>query len=239
MVTQSCAARRHRAAPMAMTPISSSPPTRALPPFPTPPTRSRPRRANWLWRCFSPPAAAQGYDHKKMGIHRTRSVGKPSNAISRELGTDIQTVPFTACGVGDGRPVTSSGNGMLALAGRHGSSRLSITATSSSILHRIPAISHARAPAHVQPAAIELAGLRQVPDLRRAAACFSRSLKTIPLALEVRSLLDFSTTPQAAPFEVMTAILKARVDRALVCGGIGTYIRALGGKRRSGWRPRQ
>src|SRR5216683_611984 len=35
---------------------------------------------------------------------------------------------------------------------------------------------------------------------------FSRSLKTIPLALEVRALLDLDK-PQAAPFEVMTAIL--------------------------------
>src|SRR5216683_3019695 len=55
---------------------------------------------------------------------------------------------------------------------------------------------------------------------------FSRSLKTIPLALEVRALLDLDK-PQAAPFEVMTAILKARVD-LLWFGGIGTYIRTLG-----------
>ena len=53
---------------------------------------------------------------------------------------------------------------------------------------------------------------------------FSRSLKAIPLAPEVRSLLDLDK-PQATPFEVMTAILKARVD-LLWFGGIGTYIRA-------------
>jgi glutamate dehydrogenase len=55
---------------------------------------------------------------------------------------------------------------------------------------------------------------------------FSRSLKAIPLALEVRALLDLDK-PQATPFEVMTAILKARVD-LLWFGGIGTYIRASG-----------
>src|SRR5207245_1332567 len=55
---------------------------------------------------------------------------------------------------------------------------------------------------------------------------FSRSLKAIPLAPEVRALLDLDK-PQATPFEVMTAILKARVD-LLWFGGIGTYIRASG-----------
>jgi glutamate dehydrogenase len=55
---------------------------------------------------------------------------------------------------------------------------------------------------------------------------FSRSLKAIPLAPEVRNLLDLDK-PQATPFEVMTAILKARVD-LLWFGGIGTYIRASG-----------
>jgi glutamate dehydrogenase len=55
---------------------------------------------------------------------------------------------------------------------------------------------------------------------------FSRSLKAIPLALEVRALLDLDK-PQATPFEVMTAILMARVD-LLWFGGIGTYIRASG-----------
>ena len=55
---------------------------------------------------------------------------------------------------------------------------------------------------------------------------FSRSLKAIPLTPEVRTLLDLDK-PQATPFEVMTAILKARVD-LLWFGGIGTYIRASG-----------
>jgi len=55
---------------------------------------------------------------------------------------------------------------------------------------------------------------------------FSRSLKAIPLALEVRALLDLDK-PQATPSEVVTAILKARVD-LLWFGGIGTYIRAAG-----------
>jgi glutamate dehydrogenase len=55
---------------------------------------------------------------------------------------------------------------------------------------------------------------------------FSRSLKAIPLAPEVQVLLDLAK-PQATPFEIMRAILKARVD-LLWFGGIGTYIRASG-----------
>src|SRR5260370_10976684 len=54
---------------------------------------------------------------------------------------------------------------------------------------------------------------------------FSRSLKAIPLAPEVRALLDLDK-PQAAPFEVMTAILKARVD-LLWLGHIANLIVAF------------
>ena len=53
---------------------------------------------------------------------------------------------------------------------------------------------------------------------------FSRSLKAIPLSVEMRKLLDLDK-PQATPFEVMSAILKARAD-LLWFGGIGTYIRS-------------
>src|SRR6202030_755619 len=53
---------------------------------------------------------------------------------------------------------------------------------------------------------------------------FRRAAKAIPLSPEVRRLLDLDW-PQAAPFEVMNAILKARTD-LLWFGGIGTYIRS-------------
>jgi len=103
-------------------------------------------------------------------------------------------------------------------------SRLSITATSSSIPHRT-GHQPCRAPAHVQPAAVELAGLQQVADLA-GGACSRVCSRQSPLALEVRALLDLDK-PQATPSEVVTAILKARVD-LLWFGGIGTYIRASG-----------
>jgi len=58
---------------------------------------------------------------------------------------------------------------------------------------------------------------------------FSRSLKAIPLALEVRALLDLDK-PQATPSEVVTAILKARGRPALVWRHRHLYPRC-GGKR--------
>ena len=53
---------------------------------------------------------------------------------------------------------------------------------------------------------------------------FSRSLKSIRLSPQVRALLDIDKA-QATPAEVMTAILRARVD-LLWFGGIGTYVKA-------------
>jgi glutamate dehydrogenase len=53
---------------------------------------------------------------------------------------------------------------------------------------------------------------------------FSRQAKSIPLSTEIRALLDLDRA-EVSPPELMTAILKARVD-LLWFGGIGTYIRA-------------
>jgi glutamate dehydrogenase len=60
--------------------------------------------------------------------------------------------------------------------------------------------------------------------ISRGGGIFPRSLKAIALTAEMRALLDLDQD-SATPQEVMTAILKARVD-LLWFGGIGTYIRA-------------
>ena len=60
--------------------------------------------------------------------------------------------------------------------------------------------------------------------ISKAAGCFSRQAKSIPLTPEMRALLDLDQ-PKATPFELMRAILKMRVD-LLWFGGIGTYVRA-------------
>ncbi|MGB6311369.1 MAG: NAD-glutamate dehydrogenase domain-containing protein, partial [Pseudolabrys sp.] len=141
----------------------------------------------------------------------------------RELGTDIQTVPFTAAGVGD-MSGDVFGNGMLLSP---------VTKLVAAFDHRDifidpspdPAVSHAE---RLRMFNLPRSSWQDYNKslISQGGGVFSRSLKAIPLALEVRALLDLDK-PQATPFEVMTAILKARVD-LLWFGGIGTYIRASG-----------
>jgi glutamate dehydrogenase len=178
-------------------------------------------KGHWLGDAFAS-GGSQGYDHKRMGI-TARGAWEAVKRHFRELGTDIQTVPFTAAGVGD-MSGDVFGNGMLLSPA---------TRLVAAFDHRDifidpspdPAISHA-----------ERQRMFNLPRsswqdydkslISRGGGVFSRSLKAIPLAPEVRVLLDLDK-PQATPFEVMTAILKARID-LLWFGGIGTYIRASG-----------
>ncbi|MDX3810223.1 MAG: NAD-glutamate dehydrogenase, partial [Bosea sp. (in: a-proteobacteria)] len=60
--------------------------------------------------------------------------------------------------------------------------------------------------------------------ISKGGGIFSRQSKSIPLSAELRALLDIDKA-EVSPPELMTAILKARVD-LLWFGGIGTYIRA-------------
>ena len=152
--------------PCAMTatiPISSSPPTRAPPPSPTSPTQSRPRSSHWLGDAFAS-GGSQGYDHKKMGI-TARGAWEAVKRHFREIGTDIQTDAVHRC-----RRRRHVGRRLrqrhAAVAGDEARRGL----RSSRHLHRSLARSRdqpCRAPAPVRPAAIELAGLRQVADLAR------------------------------------------------------------------------
>jgi glutamate dehydrogenase len=178
-------------------------------------------KGHWLGDAFAS-GGSQGYDHKTMGI-TARGAWEAVKRHFREFGTDIQTMPFTAAGVGD-MSGDVFGNGMLLSP---------VTRLVAAFDHRDifidpmpdPAISHAER--------------RHMFDLPRSSwqdynqslisqggGVFSRSLKAIPLTPEMRTLLDLDK-PQATPFEVMTAILKARVD-LLWFGGIGSYIRASG-----------
>ena len=176
---------------------------------------------HWLGDAFAS-GGSQGYDHKKMGI-TARGAWEAVKRHFRELGTDIQTVPFTAAGVGD-MSGDVFGNGMLLSP---------VTRLVAAFDHRDIFIDPLPDPA------ISFAERLRMFNLPRSSwqdydkslisqggGVFSRSLKAIPLALEVRALLDLDK-PQATPFEVMTAILTARVD-LLWFGGIGTYIRASG-----------
>ena len=174
---------------------------------------------HWLGDAFAS-GGSQGYDHKKMGI-TARGAWEAVKRHFRELGTDIQTTPFTVVGVGD-MSGDVFGNGMLLSPA---------TKLVAAFDHRDIFIDPSPDPAS------SFAERKRLFDLSRSSwqdynkalistggGVFSRSLKAIPLAPEVRTLLDLDK-PQATPFEVMTAILKARAD-LLWFGGIGTYIRA-------------
>lgn len=178
-------------------------------------------KSHWLGDAFAS-GGSQGYDHKKIGI-TARGAWEAVKRHFRELGTDIQTVPFTAAGVGD-MSGDVFGNGMLLSPA---------TRLVAAFDHRDifidpspdPAISHAE---RLRMFNLPRSSWQDYNKslISQGGGVFSRSLKAIPLALEVRALLDLDK-PQATPFEVMTAILKARID-LLWFGGIGTYIRASG-----------
>ncbi|MBR1197826.1 NAD-glutamate dehydrogenase [Bradyrhizobium sp. AUGA SZCCT0274] len=176
---------------------------------------------HWLGDAFAS-GGSQGYDHKKMGI-TARGAWEAVKRHFRELGTDIQTMPFTAAGVGD-MSGDVFGNGMLLSPA---------TRLVAAFDHRDifidpspdPAVSHAE---RLRMFNLPRSSWQDYNKglISQGGGVFSRSLKAIALAPEVRSLLDLDK-PQATPFEVMTAILKARVD-LLWFGGIGSYIRASG-----------
>src|SRR6202045_3256619 len=67
-------------------------------------------KGHWLGDAFAS-GGSQGYDHKKMGI-TARGAWEAVKRHFREIDIDIQTTPFTVCGVGDMSGVVF-GNGML------------------------------------------------------------------------------------------------------------------------------
>jgi glutamate dehydrogenase len=178
-------------------------------------------KGHWLGDAFAS-GGSQGYDHKKMGI-TARGAWEAVERHFRELGTDIRTMPFTAAGVGD-MSGDVFGNGMLLSPA---------TRLVAAFDHRDIFIDPSPDPgiSHAERLRVFNLPRSSWQDYNKSlisvgGGVFSRSLKAIPLAPKVRVLLDLDK-PEATPFEVMRAILKARVD-LLWFGGIGTYIRASG-----------
>jgi len=174
---------------------------------------------HWLGDAFAS-GGSQGYDHKKMGI-TARGAWEAVKRHFREVDIDIQSTSFTVCGVGD-MSGDVFGNGMLL------SPMIKLVAAFD---HRDIFLDPAPDP---ERALAERRRLFALPrstwrdydgaKISEGGGIFSRAAKAIPLSPEVRRLLDLDR-PQAAPFEVMNAILKARTD-LLWFGGIGTYIRS-------------
>ncbi len=174
---------------------------------------------HWLGDAFAS-GGSQGYDHKKMGI-TARGAWEAVKRHFREIDIHIQTTPFTVAGVGD-MSGDVFGNGMLL----------------SPAIRLVAAFDHRDIFLDPDPdPATSLAERQRLFDLPRSSwqdydkslisaggGVFSRQAKSIPLSPALRDLLDI-TKAEVSPPELMTAILKSRVD-LLWFGGIGTYIRA-------------
>ena len=176
-------------------------------------------RGFWLGDAFASGGSA-GYDHKKMGI-TARGAWECVKRHFRELGTDIQSTPFTVAGIGD-MSGDVFGNGMLL----------------SRQIRLVAAFNHQHVFLDPEPDAArsfrERERLFRLPRsgwddydrraLSRGGGVFARSAKSIPLSAEAQRLLGIAA-PAATPVEVIRAILKLPVD-LLWNGGIGTYVKA-------------
>ena len=176
-------------------------------------------RGFWLGDAFASGGSA-GYDHKKMGI-TARGGWECVKRHFREMDIDIQTMPFTAAGVGD-MSGDVFGNGMLL----------------SPATKLVAAFDHRDIFIDPDPdPETSFAERQRLFDLERSSwqdydksklsqggGIFPRSSKSIAISDEIRALLGISVQ-EMTPNELLRAILKAEVD-LLWFGGIGTYIRS-------------
>ncbi len=175
----------------------------------------------WLGDAFASGGSA-GYDHKVMGI-TARGAWEAVKRHFRELGKDIQAEPFSVVGVGD-MSGDVFGNGMLL----------------STQTRLLAAFDHRHIFIDPDPdvakSFAERTRMFALPRsswddydrkaISKGGGVFARSLKSIPLTPEIRSLLSL-TGESVSPNDLMTAILKAPAE-LLYLGGIGTYVKARG-----------
>jgi glutamate dehydrogenase len=173
----------------------------------------------WLGDAFASGGSA-GYDHKAMGI-TARGAWELVKRHFRELGEDIQHSDFTVVGIGD-MAGDVFGNGMLL----------------SPHIRLVAAFNHQHIFLDPAPdAAASFAERRRLFALPRSSwadydksliskggGIFERSLKSIPLTLEIKALLTLDAG-SATPADLIRAMLRAPVD-LLWFGGIGTYVKA-------------
>ncbi|MDZ4741379.1 MAG: NAD-glutamate dehydrogenase [Alphaproteobacteria bacterium] len=173
----------------------------------------------WLADAFASGGSA-GYDHKKMGI-TARGAWETVKRHFREMGTDIQTTPFTVVGVGD-MSGDVFGNGMLL----------------SQATRLVAAFDHRDIFLDPDPdLAVSFTERQRIFNLPRSSwadydqakiskggGVYSRAMKLIPLSPEIRALTGL-TANHVEPTELMRALLRAPAD-LLWFGGIGTYVKS-------------
>ncbi len=173
----------------------------------------------WLRDAFAS-GGSMGYDHKKMGI-TARGVWESVKHHFQEMKIDIQTTNFTVIGIGD-MSGDVFGNGMLL--SRH--------------IKLVAAFNHMHIFLDPNPdpekSFLERERMFALPRsgwddydpmaISAGGGVFSRSVKSILLSPEIRSVLGIEKE-RMMPYELIQAILRAPVD-LLFNGGIGTYVKA-------------
>lgn len=176
-------------------------------------------RGFWLGDAFASGGSA-GYDHKKIGI-TARGAWECVKRHFRELGTDIQSQPFTVAGIGD-MSGDVFGNGMLL----------------SPKIKLVAAFNHAHIFLDPDPdmakSFAERARLFALPRsawsdynrklISRGGGIYERAAKSVRLSTEARAMLDVDSDT-LTPTELIRAILRMRAD-LLWNGGIGTYVKS-------------
>jgi glutamate dehydrogenase len=177
----------------------------------------------WLGDAFAS-GGSVGYDHKGMGI-TARGAWESVKRHFRELGVDTQTESFSVVGVGD-MSGDVFGNGMLL--SRH--------------IKLVGAFNHLHIFLDPDPdpesSYLERQRMFKLPRsswadyeaglISKGGGIFSRSLKSIDLTPEIRSVFGIDEdVASLTPNELISAMLRSPVD-LLWNGGIGTYVKASG-----------
>lgn len=174
----------------------------------------------WLDDAFAS-GGSDGYDHKKMAI-TAKGAWEAVKRHFRELfDRDIQSEDFTVAGIGD-MSGDVFGNGMLL------SKHIKLIAAFD---HRDIFIDPNPDPKTSYEERKRLFNMERSSwqdydrnKISKGGGVYSRKLKEINLSQEAAQAIGLDTET-AAPFEVIKAILKSKVD-LFWFGGIGTYVRA-------------
>ncbi|MHC8508070.1 MAG: NAD-glutamate dehydrogenase [Rhodospirillales bacterium] len=176
---------------------------------------------HWLGDAFAS-GGSQGYDHKAMGI-TARGAWESVKRHFREIGKDIQKEDFTAAGVGD-MAGDVFGNGMLL------SPHIRLQAAFNHMHIFIDPDPDAKTSFKERERLFNAPGTTwadyNAKLLSKGGRVFERAAKSVPLTPEIKKLLGL-TKDTAAPNEVITAVLKMKVE-LMWFGGIGTYMKASG-----------
>ena len=173
----------------------------------------------WLGDAFAS-GGSRGYDHKQMGI-TARGAWESVKRHFRELGTDVQSEPFTVVAVGD-MSGDVLGNGML----------------QSPHTRLLAAFNHMHVFLDPDPdPAASFDERRRLFSLGRSSwsdydpavispggGVYLRSLKSIDISEQVKAALGIEAD-RLAPADLIRQLLRAPVD-LFFNGGIGTYVKA-------------